>query len=388
MMGSFFKNYLSSNNISSVVSYKNYGGSNVVSGDYGDLCEHGYKNNVVVYRCIHIISRAISSVDWVIKKTNKDSNFESIKEGEILNLLKRPNAKQAGSGFIESCISYLLLSGNCYVSAVKDEFGKVLELHVLRPDRVRVIPSGRSVPAGYEYTVGHHKEFFPIDPDNGFSNLVHIKLFNPTDDWYGMSPLSVAMGAVKQHNAIAKQNVSFLQNGGRPSGALVYKNSLDPVRRESLRSDLKNAYEGGHNAGKILLLEGDFEWKEMGLSPKDLDFTSGKSLSAKEIALAFGVPSILIGETEDATFSNYKEARYNFWEETVLPLLNLFVGEFSNWLGYLFAENFSVTYDIDSIQALSARRESEWKRINEATFLNIDEKRESLGYAHRKIQNN
>lgn len=161
----------------------------------------------------------------------------------------------------------------------------------------------------------------------------------------------------------------------------MYKSSIDPQKRSELKENLRNLYEGGRNAGKILLLEGNFEWKEMGLSPKDLDFISGKELSAKEIALAFGVPSILIGSMTSATFSNYKEARYNFWEETLIPLLNIFAGELSNWFQMLFNTDLKLWYDIDSISALTKKREIEWRKINTADFLTRDEKREAVGYA-------
>ncbi len=369
MISSFFKNkFLASknnNNISSIISYSNNMFNNSY-GDYLESSEEGYKKNVIVYRCIHILSRAISSVDWFIKGINHENGeYYRILDSKFLNLLKNPNPRQSYESFIEMCASYLLLNGNCYVSAIRDSLGNIKEIHALRPDRIRVIPGERSIPKGYEYIVGSHKEFFKIDENTGSSDILHIKLFNPTDDWYGLSPIKVAIKSIRQHNAITEQNISFLRNGGRPSGALIYKSNLDSIRRESLRNDLKRAYEGGKNAGKILLLEGDFEWKEMGLSPKDLDFTSGKSLSSKEIALAFGIPPILIGEMSSATFSNYKEARYNFWEETVIPLLNMFVGEFSRWFSYLFDENISFEYDRESISVFqNFKRSSINKQIN------------------------
>lgn len=382
MLSRIFKSYLTNTNtISSVINYKNH--ENGVNSEYTDLSEIGYRENVVVYRCIHLIARAAASVSWLLKKYDAQKKVdETIHNHEILALFEKPNTRQSRASFIETAVSHLLLSGNCYIQAIRDASDKVRELHILRPDRVSVVPGENSIPLGYEYKAGKNKLFIPANTE-GFSDILHMKLFNPLNDWYGQSPVSVAINAIKQHNAIAKQNISFLANGGRPSGALIYNSTLDGPQKQALRQDIKEAYEGGRNAGKILLLEGDFEWKEMGLSPKDLDFASGKELSAKEIALAFGVPSILIGATSDATFSNYKEARYNFWEETVIPLLNSISGEFTNWFTYIFdnKETYTFTYDIDSVQALSKRRESEWNKINSATFLTMDEKREALGYS-------
>ena len=301
-------------------------------------------------------------------------------EHEILDLMNKPNAKQYKTTFIEEAVSYLLLSGNCYVMAKRADTGKPTSLYLLRPDGVTIIPGNGEFPLAYHYQTATKKRLFEVNQETGECDILHIKLFNPLDDWYGMSPVEVAMGSINQHNSIAQQNTSFLQNGGRPSGALMYKSSIDPQKRSELKDNLRNLYEGGRNAGKILLLEGNFEWKEMGLSPKDLDFISGKELAAKEIALAFGVPNILVGSMNTATFANYKEARYNFWEETLIPLLNIVTGEFSNWLKMIFRTELRLWYDLDSIPALTNKREVEWRKINNADFLTQNEKREAFGY--------
>lgn len=381
MFTKIFKNYLNGridNSKSALVSYRTAGLTSL--SDYIDLSETGYKKNVIVYRCVQLISRALASVDWILQKSRDNDVDEVLYDHEILRLIARPNMSQYKSVFIEEAVSYLLLSGNSYIMLERDENNKPVGLYLLRPDRIRIIPGNGSFPLGYEYSSGNTKRLFEVNQETGESDILHIKLFNPLDDWYGMSPIEVASGSINQHNAIAQQNTSFLQNGGRPSGALMYKSTINPEKRVELKENLRNLYEGGRNAGKILLLEGDFEWKEMGLSPKDLDFISGKELAAKEIALAFGVPNILIGSMNNATFSNYKEARYNFWEETLIPLLNMFAGELSNWFQMIFKTDLKFWYDLDSIPALVKKREIEWRKINNAEFLTRNEKREAFGY--------
>lgn len=381
MFSKFFKNCSSAkacDTKSALVSYRT--ARTFASTDYCDLAETGYKKNVVVYRCVQLISRALASVEWVLRKTDTQQGIdEVIYNHEILDLINKPNAVQYKTTFIEEAVSHLLLSGNCYIMLDNSNGSK--HLYLLRPDRVSIIPGNGALPLAYQYQFGGKKRIFEVNQETGKCDILHIKLFNPLDDWYGMSPVETAMGAISQHNAIAQQNVAFLQNGGRPSGALMYKSTIDPQKRNELKDNLRNLYEGGRNAGKILLLEGNFEWKEMGLSPKDLDFISGKELAAKEIALAFGVPNILVGSMSSATFANYKEARYNFWEETLIPLLNVFAGELSNWLQLVFKSDLKLWYDLDSIPALSKKREIEWRKINNAEFLTQDEKREAFGYA-------
>ena len=65
---------------------------------------------------------------------------------------------------------------------------------------------------------------------------------------------------------------------------------------ERLKKELDDQYQGTANAGRPLLLEGGLDWKAMSLSPKDMDFMEAKHRAAREIALAFGVPPMLLGD--------------------------------------------------------------------------------------------
>jgi HK97 family phage portal protein len=351
---------------------------------YDALSHEGYQKNVIVYRCINLISKGLASVPLLVYKNSKNGKQE-VEKHPLIDLLNSPSPKQAGSAFMESLVAYLLLSGNSYVEAVLGGSSYPQELYTLRPDRMRVIAGSGGVPKAYEYCVDTQKKTISVDHITGKSKILHIRTFNPLNDWYGMSPIEAASCAIDQHNAVSNHNLSILQNGGRPSGALIIKPQphslpLSDEQRQSLRDDLKKLYEGNHNAGRIMIMEGDFAWQEMGLSPKDLDFISGKQLSAREIAQAYGVPPMLVGVPGDATFSNYREARFHLWEDTILPLLDFVIAELNLWLVPYFCENLIISYDHDEIPALSQKREDTWAKISQACFLTINEKRQALGY--------
>lgn len=263
MLSRFFKyRFMNDKTISSLIDCKV--AENSFSNEYVDLAQVGYQKNVVVYRCVHLIARATASISWLLKQYDPVRRVDQILHSHpILDLFENPNPRQSRASFIEAAVSHLLLSGNCYIKAVRDDQNAVREFHILRPDRVKVIPGENSLPLGYEYRVRNSKVVIPANAD-GFSDVLHMKLFNPLSDWYGQSPVSVAINAIRQHNAIAKQNISFLANGGRPSGALIYNATLDGVQKQALRQNIKEAYEGGRNAGKILLLEGILSGKKWG----------------------------------------------------------------------------------------------------------------------------
>ena len=143
---------------------------------------------------------------------------------------------------------------------------------------------------------------------------------------------------------------------------------------------IRESYSGTNNAGRVMILEGDFEWKDLSKSPKDLDFFLGKNISAREIAQVFGIPPMLIGIQGDSTFSNYREARYHLWEDTILPILNQFISAFNKWLYENVSTSVKIGINMDKISALSFKRDQLWKRISDCNFLTIDEKRAFLGY--------
>ena len=71
---------------------------------------------------------------------------------------------------------------------------------------------------------------------------------------------------------------------------------LSNAQFERLKTELADQYQGTANAGRPMLLEGGLDWKAMSLSPKDMDFIEAKHSAAREIALAFGVPPMLLGD--------------------------------------------------------------------------------------------
>jgi len=350
------------------------------SFDYSTLSKIGYENNVIVHRAVTLIARSIAGIPWHLYK-----GTEQIINHPLLSLLHKPNPNQGGNVFIESIVSYLLLSGNAYVEAIHPtDGGSIIELHTLRPDRLKIIPGPYGMPERYEYRVNNTIRTINIDPVTGNSNLLHLKFFHPLSDWYGLSPLEAALKSIDSHNTVSRHNLSLLENGGRPSGALLVNNKgrqqLTSEQRETLRENLKSMHQGSQNAGEIMVLEGDFEWKEMGFSPKEMDFSSGKNISAREISQVFGVPPMLVGIPGDATFSNYKEARLHLWEDTILPLLNRLTNQFNSWLTPEFDPELKIKYNPDDIPSIAAKRELVWDTMKNCHFLTLNEKRAALGY--------
>ncbi len=346
--------------------------------DYAALAGEGFQKNPVVYRCVRLIAEAAASVPWLLRDGDKERDRHP-----LLDLLDRPNARQSGPALMEALYGYLLVCGNAYVEAA-GVGGEVRELHALRPDRMKVIPGPDGWPEAYEYTVAGRSVRF--DQAANPPAILHLTLFHPLDDHYGMGALEAAGTSLDLHNASAGWNKALLDNAARPSGALVYEGegplALDQLER--LRKELEENYQGAANAGRPLLLEGGLSWQAMGISPKDMDFIEARREAARDVALAFGVPPMLLGIPGDNTYANYAEANRALWRLTVLPLVNRTARALAHWLKPAFGEGLALSFDADAIDALSADREALWARVTAADFLTGDEKRLAVGYGVRE----
>ena len=144
---------------------------------------------------------------------------------------------------------------------------------------------------------------------------------------------------------------------------------------------MEEAHQGAANAGRPMLLEGGLDWRPMSLSPADMDFIEARRAAARDIALAFGVPPMLLGIPGDNTYSNYREANLAFWRHTALPLAQKAARALEAWLGerWLQAGPANISVDMESVPALAVEREALWARIGAADFLSADEKRQLAG---------
>ena len=342
--------------------------------DYGALAREGFQKNAVVHRAVRLVAEAAAAVPLSLVEGGR-----ALSEHPLLTLLRRPNPREGGQRFLESVYGHLLVSGNAYVEAVGAD-GPPQELYAPRPDRMRVVPGGDGWPAAYEYRVGSALVRFPV-PEEGAAPVLHLTLFHPSDDHYGLSPMEAAATALDIHNAAGAWNKALLDNAARPSGALVVAGTaLTDGQFERLKEELDSNYQGSGNAGRPLLLEGGLDWKPLSLSPKDMDFVEAKAGAAREIALAFGVPPLLLGLPGDNTHANYAEANRAFYRQTVVPLVKRTAEAVAQWLAPAFRADLILEPDLDGIEALAGERESLWRRVGAANFLSEDEKREAVGY--------
>ncbi len=352
--------------------------------NYAALASHGYARNAIAFRCVRLVAEAAAATPFQVRRAGQLAPSDD----PALHILRQPNLDQSFAELFETFYGRLQVAGDAFLH-VTDVEGEVRELYALRPDRMRVAKDKRGWPVGWDYCVEDKPQRFTRDPLTGRSKILHVKVFNPCCDHYGLAPMEAAHAAVENHNAASAWNRALLENAARPSGALVYRGAggdrMTDDQFERLKSELLEAHSGAKAAGRPLLLEGGLEWRPFSLSPAEMDFVEAKNTAAREIALAFGVPPMLLAIPGDNTYSNYKEANLAFWRLTILPLARKTARAMERWLRPWLGDDLEISCDLHELPALSEERGALWRSLGEASFMTDVERRRLAGLPSRPM---
>lgn len=337
---------------------------------YDELIKEGYEHAVWVYACVSWLTRLARGVVWVVH-----DGKEEVDDHPLAQLLNRPSDRQAGDAFIESVYGCYLTAGNAYIERVGTERLPPAELHVKRPDRMRVLPDATLGVRGYEYEVEQQRHRFEA------WEVRHLKTWHPRNDWYGMSPIEAAARGVDIFNTGQAHNLALMQNGARPTGAWVTGGSLTEQQFRRLREQYDERASLSRR-GAPLLVEGGATWQELGLSPRDLDFLRGQTDAARQIHAAYGVHPVVTG-LQEGTYENQQQALRSTMLNAVLPFLDTFTAELNAWLAPLYGPRVRLAYDRDAFPAMSEDQDSLWRRAETGWakgILTRNEARVLVGY--------
>lgn len=339
--------------------------------DLEKVAREGFEGNGVANACITGISDAVAGIEWFLKAED-GTKIENPETHPYMQLWNRPNPTMSRATFLRATTTYFFAEGNSYLERTK---GKI-ELWPLRPDRVTIGFNEKDTNPlpWYEYKVGGAN---PVRFENEY--VLHLKVFSPTDDFYGRSPLKVAATAIDTDNESMRWNYDLVKNGGRPSGVFNIEGELQPDQYSRLQSEIAENWSG-RNSIRPKLLENGLKWTATGMTPHDMDFIQGLRILARRICMVLNYPPELVGDSENKTYSNYMEARKALYQDVVCPFLDYVRDEVNHWLAPLFGGGVLLEYDRDDIEALQENRGQLFDRVGSADWLTINEQREATGY--------
>lgn len=335
-----------------------------------------YMGNPDVFAAVETLATACAGVSWYAESKVRGV-WQRTEEHDLLTLWNRPNPRMGNTRFIGDLVRWQCIAGESYAARNEKPTGAPKELWVLPPSRVKILPGRDLVEmvAGYEYEIGGCKQTLAA------SDVLHLAMFNPLDDFYGMSPLAAAAKLVDQASAAADYNLALLQNGGIPPLFLTTQEELGDEEFKAFKKEMHTSWMANKNVGLPQLLEGGMDVKTVGVAPKDMQMLEAQRMFALKFAQVLRVPAEFLSGAEEKKYGNYGDALKALYTEGALPRLDLIQDDANAWLSPMFGDGVRLRYDRDDVEALKEDQDKLWTRVNAATHLTVDEKRDLTGQA-------
>lgn len=243
----------------------------------------------------------------------KSVDIEEIVDHPILQLMSSVNNFMNGFDLWEISQLYQELTGNAYWLIINNGLGNPAEIWPIPSDRIKIVPDKENFIKGYMYEYSQYKQFIPEN------QIIHFKMPNPKNMYYGLSPLMAARESYNINENMLRYELSLFENMGRLEGGFFTEQPLDDDEFERLKSEIRDAFIGVGNAGKAPLFENGVEYKSFGLSPAELSYRDGRLLTKEEILNIFGLNLSLF--SEKSTRANADNALVQYARSTVKPRL-------------------------------------------------------------------
>ena len=291
-----------------------------------------YKRISWVYACVNAVAKNMASTP--MRFLNEANMSVIINKNHPINVLfNPPNAPK-----IESLGQLILrtyiqtgLQGIAYWVFLRGERNRFERVELYKKGQMRPITTAGTNPhdqnqefaqlLGWELRNRSGQRIAVFTPNQ----VLAIRYYDPEHPYTGLSPVTAARLAIEQEFNQSAWNAAFFKQGLRNPIALKYKNILTKDQRDEVRKQLVSYYAGVENGQSGMVLEGNVEVQDLGLTTKDIDFIEGKNMTREEIAASFGVPPAVIGIFRFANYANTREQRKILWEQTLIPLQDALV---------------------------------------------------------------
>lgn len=251
-----------------------------------------------VFGCTRLITGAIGNMPTDVKRRIDDRTRENATDHPLWELFhRRPNRWQKPAQFKRMMQAHVLLRGNAYALKTRGVGGRVTALTPLHPDRVKVRQRE-------DMTL----EFLFTRKDGGkvvFQQDEILHLCGLTlDGFTGVSVLKYAREAIGLSLSMEQHGSAVFRNGANVSGALHFpagKSIESEEKHARLKAEFDEFRNGGARNGGVILLEDGLEYKQMAMNSEDAQWLEARKFSRTDIAMFFGVPPHMLGDTEKST---------------------------------------------------------------------------------------
>ena len=337
----FLKNIFSGRSFKSF-GYMFIGGSHAVWSKWdADRAIRNYKSNSWIYTAVNLRASAIASVPWLVEKKTAEG-WEIDYNHPLNDLIRKPNPRMDRVTLFKMSMQHMDLTGNAYWLKVRrSENGPVIGLYPLLPQQVDV-----------EIYMGVLKGYKVDNKPVKNEDIVHLMYTSPDSIYVGMSPLQAADRAAQIDNIAEDWQKKSFENRAVPDGVMTFEDIQTEAQFEQAKKQMKENYQGDDNARGPMVLGGKAKWTPLALTAAEMDFTNSRKYTRQQIFAVYGIPEPLANIFENGTYSNVKEAKKIFWEDTIVPILEEVESELNIQLAEEFGRDIRIRHDVSDVEAM------------------------------------
>lgn len=309
-----------------------------------------------VYRAAMVIATTVASFPPLLRRRGPGGTptGDPLGDGPAWELINAPYPGMTWTDLAEEIAGHLVTSGAAFVldaDLLDDPLGR---LERLGPPR-RLVAVGQSQMKPRYREGSDELAYWEFWPRRGSGRVPvaeewawYVRLFNPDDDYLGLSPIEAATLGIRQDYRAAVFNTAALENGGQPGGLYVFAEDPGEERRREFRRMIEEHHGGPERANRPGILWGAVDYKQTAFSMVDLALIESRKLSREEIFEAMGVPPVL-GCVFDAAHYNIADAAQEiFLENTIKPLVAKIVALFNGLILPRVQPGVMLELDIES----------------------------------------
>lgn len=299
------------------------------------------------FKACHVVANAVLDTNWSLRR---GTGTEPVQIKGLSDLLANPNGYDAFSEMLYKTVFHLKMTGNSFwlKDQVNEAGDRPERLFVLNPSKVEIVVHPSNGVIGYIYRSDKMQVPFELN------EIMHFRNPHPNREYYGIGEIEAA--ALMMQNSINRQDAqtNFWKNGAAPSGLLFFKNvNLDPKQFEEAKRQFNRQYGGKDNIGKIAMLMGDWDFKQMGLTAAEgQDLEQGKQ-SVNDIFTMHGVPLSVAGVQGAANYATAQIDDLRFRRDTVKPQIKLIADTMNSDLVQGFDPQARIEWDLQGLVDLA-----------------------------------
>ncbi len=335
-----------------------------------------YPKSALVYSAIKLRQESVARVPLVVYRG--DGERAAGAEHPAQRLLDRPNPFWTRGELWRATETYLGLWGSAFWGLERDAGGRVVEIWPLRPDRMRVVPDEESYVRGFVYMAGGQQAASYLPED-----VVWMRYFNPLDEYAGLSPMAPLRLSADMGLDSLRASRSVLLNDSTPGIFIESPDTPSDMDVEEFYERWDARFQGVDKARRPALLSGGMTVRNLGFSPREMEYFRNMRWSLEDVSRVYGVPKPMLADLEQATFSNFNTARRVFWEDTIVPQLGFYEEALNAGLMPGLGDGtLRARFDLGEVEALrEAENDKAKRRIGyvKAGIMTAEEVREEMG---------